>query len=145
MSMACSIEAREPLLDHKLVEFAATVPPELKLRGGVGKYIFKQAMRGILPDAIINRPKQGFGVPLEHWFRGQLSSFVRDLLLSPKSRQRGIFNAAYIEKLLALHQRGRARDIELWTLLSFELWCRTFLDKAARRPMTDAPPLRAAS
>jgi asparagine synthase (glutamine-hydrolysing) len=145
MSMACSIEAREPLLDHKLVEFAATVPPELKLRHGVGKYIFKQAMRGILPDAIIDRPKQGFGVPLEHWFRGQLSSFVRDLLLSPKSRQRGIFNSDYIEKLLALHQRGRARDIELWTLLSFELWCRTFLDKAARRPMTDAPALRAAS
>jgi asparagine synthase (glutamine-hydrolysing) len=147
MSMACSIESREPLLDHKLVEFAATVPPELKLRGGVGKYIFKQAMRGILPDAIIDRRKQGFGVPLEHWFRGQLSSFVRDLLLSAKSRQRGIFNAGYIEQMLALHQKGRARDIELWTLLSFELWCRTFLDNAARRPIADTRslPLRAAS
>jgi asparagine synthase (glutamine-hydrolysing) len=147
MSMACSIESREPLLDHKLVEFAATVPPELKLRHGVGKYIFKQAMRGILPDAIIDRRKQGFGVPLEHWFRGQLSSYVRDLLLSEKSRQRGIFNAAAIEKLLHLHQRGRARDLELWTLISFELWCRTFLDNPVRRATADASPaaLRAAS
>jgi len=137
MSMACSIEAREPLLDHKLVEFAATIPPELKLRRGVTKYIFKSAMRGILPDSIIDRPKQGFGVPLEHWFRGQLASFVRDLLLSNRSRQRGIFNSDYIEKLLALHQRGRARDIELWTLLSFELWCRTFLDRAATPPAAE--------
>jgi asparagine synthase (glutamine-hydrolysing) len=131
MSMAHSIEAREPLLDHKLVEFAATIPAELRLRGGTTKYIFKQAMRGILPDAIIDRPKQGFGVPLEHWFRGRLSSFVRDLLLSRRSRERGIFNPAHIEKLLRIHESGRRRDTELWLLISIELWCRTFLDVSA--------------
>jgi asparagine synthase (glutamine-hydrolysing) len=133
MSMANSIEAREPLLDHKLVEFAATIPPELKLRNGITKYIFKQAMRGILPDEIIDRRKQGFAIPLGRWFRGQLGSFVRDLLHSTRSRQRGIFNSDYIEFLLNAHERGRNRDTELWTLISFELWCRTFLDRAPRR------------
>src|SRR5581483_2063462 len=131
MSMAHSIEAREPLLDHKLVEFAATIPAELRLRGGTTKYIFKQAMRGILPDAIIDRPKQGFGVPLEHWFRGRLSGFVRDLLLSRRSRERGIFNPAHIEKLLKIHESGRRRETELWLLISIEMWCRTFLDVPA--------------
>lgn len=138
MSMAHSIEAREPLLDHKLVEFAATIPSELKLRHGVTKHIFKQAMRGILPDAIIDRRKQGFAVPLEHWFRGHLSSFVRDLLLSKRSRERGIFNLDHIEKLLRIHESGRRRDTELWLLISFELWCRTFLDRAAPRVESNA-------
>src|SRR5207342_1213286 len=82
MSMAHSIESREPLLDHKLVEFAATIPAALQIRNGSGKHVFKQAMRGVLPDAVIDRRKQGFGVPLGHWFRGQLSGFLRDLLLS---------------------------------------------------------------
>ncbi len=144
MSMAHSIEAREPLLDHKLVEFAATIPAELKLRQRTTKYIFKQAMRGILPDSIIDRPKQGFGVPLEHWFRGRLSSFVRDVLLSTRSRQRGIFNPAYIEKLLKIHESGRRRDTELWLLISFELWCRTFLDRSAAKasPARTQEPIR---
>jgi asparagine synthase (glutamine-hydrolysing) len=100
MSMAHSIEVRVPLLDHKLVEFTATIPPNLKLRNGTTKYIFKQAMRGILPDEIIDRPKQGFAVPLRRWFRGQLNDFIHDLLLSDTARQRGIFQAKYIEKLL---------------------------------------------
>jgi asparagine synthase (glutamine-hydrolysing) len=103
----------------------------MRLRGGTTKYIFKQAMRGILPDAIIDRPKQGFGVPLEHWFRGRLSSFVRDLLLSRRSRERGIFNPAHIEKLLKIHESGRRRETELWLLISIEMWCRTFLDVSA--------------
>lgn len=128
MSMAHSIEARVPLLDHKLVEFAAGIPPELKLRNGTTKYIFKQAMRGILPDSIIDRPKKGFAVPLGSWFRGQLSGFVREHLLSARCRNRGIFNPAYIEKLISLHEAGRPMDTQLWTLLSFELWCRNFLD-----------------
>ena len=131
MSMAHSIEARVPLLDHKLVEFAATIPPELRLRNGTTKYIFKQAMRGILPDEIIDRPKHGFAVPLGRWFRGQLGSFVRELLLSETSRRRGIFNTAYIEQLVQRHENGRPLDWHLWTLMSFELWCRTFLDRQA--------------
>ncbi|MBI2821389.1 MAG: asparagine synthase (glutamine-hydrolyzing), partial [Acidobacteria bacterium] len=129
MSMAHSLEVRVPLLDHKLVEFAATIPPELKLRRGTTKYIFKRAMRRILPDEIIDRPKQGFAVPLGHWFRGKLKDFVRDLLLGAKSRQRGIYNPAYIERLLDRHGQGRDLDLQLWTLISFELWCRMFLDE----------------
>jgi asparagine synthase (glutamine-hydrolysing) len=142
MSMAHSIESRVPLLDHKLVEFAASIPPAMQLNGTT-KYIFKQAMRGILPEAVIDRPKRGFGVPLGRWFRGQLGGFLRDTLLSARSRERGIFNAAYIEQLIALHERGRPLDIQLWTLLSFELWCKTFLDGKKRahqdRGMRRAP------
>ena len=101
----------------------------INLRGGTTKYVFKQAMRGILPDAIIDRPKHGFAVPLGHWFRGRLGSFVRELLLSERSRRRGIFNAAYIERLVRRLELGRELDFHVWTLISFELWCRTFLDE----------------
>src|SRR2546428_1079894 len=128
MSMAHSIEARPPLLDHKLVEFAATIPPELKLHEGVTKGIFKRAVRGILPDQVIDRPKRGFAIPLGRWFKGQLHQFVRELLLSETSRNRGIFNAAYIEQTVTRGQRGGDLNLQLWTLISFELWCRTFLD-----------------
>lgn len=129
MSMAHSLEARVPLLDHKLVEFAATIPPDLQLRNGTTKHIFKRAMRGILPDEVIARPKHGFGVPLGRWFRGRLASFVRELLLSESSRRRGILDTSYVEQLVERHQRGRELDLPLWTLISFELWCRTFLDR----------------
>ena len=128
MSMAHSLEARVPLLDHVLVEFAATIPPEYRLHDGESKRIFKRAMRGILPDEIIDKPKQGFAVPLGAWFRGRLSSFVRDLLLSETCRNRGVFDCRYIEQLLVIHEGGRDLGLQLWTLISFELWCRTFLD-----------------
>jgi asparagine synthase (glutamine-hydrolysing) len=134
MSMAHSLETRVPLLDHKVVEFACTIPPEFQRRGGESKHIFKMAMRGILPDAIIDRKKQGFGVPLDVWFRGRLTSFVRELLLSETARERRIFEPQYIERLLAMHQGGRNLSLQLWTLISFELWCRTFLDGAASAP-----------
>ncbi|PYV15699.1 MAG: asparagine synthetase B, partial [Acidobacteria bacterium] len=147
MSMAHSLEVRPPLLDHKLVEFAATIPPELMLRGGTRKYIFKRAMRGILPDAIIDRPKRGFAIPLGRWFRGKLADFLRDLLLSDTSRRRGIFRPAYIEHLLGLHKKGRDLDFQLWTLISFEMWCRVYLDCTARKPdrwrLGNSRPLRA--
>ena len=131
MTMAHSIEARPPLLDHRLVEWAATVPSELRYRGGTTKYLFKQALRGLLPDAIIDRRKQGFAVPLARWFRGPLSGYARDVLLSERSRSRGVLNPAAVERQLQLHQRGRDLDLRLWTMLSFELWCRRFLDTAA--------------
>lgn len=132
MTMAHSIEARPPLLDHPLVEFAATIPPEMNLRGNVTKHLFKKAMSGVLPDDILHRPKRGFAIPLDRWFRGRLGGFVRDLLLSPASRQRGIFDPAYIERLVQLNDQGRNMDLHLWTLISFELWCKTFLDRAVR-------------
>jgi len=129
MSMAHSLEARVPLLDHKLVEFAATIPPELKLKEGATKYIFKKAMRGILPDSIIDRPKHGFAVPLGKWFKGRFDDFLHDLLLSDTSKRRGIFNTGQVEHLIRLQRAGRPLDSQLWTLISFELWCRTFMDK----------------
>jgi asparagine synthase (glutamine-hydrolysing) len=133
MSMAHSLEAREPLLDHRLVEFAATIPPEMMLRGGTTKWIFKEAMRGILPDDIIDRRKQGFGVPLGRWFRGKLGGFVHDLLLTKRSRERGFFKPTAIENLVRRHEEGRPLDLQVWTLLSFELWCRAFIDARPAR------------
>jgi asparagine synthase (glutamine-hydrolysing) len=138
MSMAHSIEARPPLLDHKFVEFAATIPARFRLRGDDTKYIFKKAMRGILPDAIIDRRKHGFAVPLAHWFRGELAGFARDVLLSDTCRHRGIFDIRTVERLFELHMRGRDLDLQLWTMLSFELWCRRFLDTMAVRDVAPA-------
>jgi len=129
--MAHSIEARVPLLDHKLVEFAATIPPELKLYRKTTKYIFKKAMEGILPREILYRPKRGFAIPLGRWFRGQLSSYVRDLLLSRTSLDRGLFRKSYLERLIEMNDRGRSLDLQLWTLITFELWCRRFVDESA--------------
>jgi asparagine synthase (glutamine-hydrolysing) len=122
-----------PLLDHRLVEFAATLPAPFRLRDGVTKYLFKRAMRGILPDAVIDRRKQGFAIPLGRWFRGELERFVHDLLLSETSRRRGLFNERYVLRLLEWHRRGRPLDLQLWTLISFELWCRLFLDSRTPR------------
>ena len=100
----------------------------MNLHGGTTKDVLKQAMRGILPDRIIDRPKQGFAVPLGYWFRGRLGPYVRDLLLGERARRRGFFNLPYIESLVARHERGQNLDLQLWTLISFELWARSFLD-----------------
>jgi asparagine synthase (glutamine-hydrolysing) len=124
------------------VEFAARVPERLRLQNGVTKHLFKKAMRGLLPDAIIDRPKHGFAVPLTRWFRGgEWAAFAGDVLLSRTCRDRGIFNPRYVEKLLRLHNRGRDLDLHLWTLISFEQWCRMFLDRSATpaRARADAP------
>ncbi len=134
MTMAHSVEARPPLLDHRLVEFAATVPAHFRLRDGTTKYLFKQAMRGILPDRIIDRPKQGFAVPLAKWLREDLAVFVRDILLSDRAAQRGIFNLRQVERLLRLNDQGRNLDLQLWTMLSLEMWCRRFLDQRVAAP-----------
>jgi asparagine synthase (glutamine-hydrolysing) len=139
MSMAHSIEARVPLLDHKVVEFAATIPPELQLHRGVTKHIFKRAMRGLLPESITARPKQGFAVPLARWFRGRLGAVLRDLLLSETSRRRGILDPRYIERLIGWHENGQDLYLKLWTLMSFELWCRRFLDARPAPPSAPAP------
>jgi asparagine synthase (glutamine-hydrolysing) len=138
MTMAHSIEARPPLLDHRLVEFAARIPARLRLRESTTKYVLKEAMRGVLPDDIIDRRKQGFAVPLAKWFRGELLGFARDILISDTCRQRGFFDVGYVERLLRLNQRGRDLDLHLWTILSFELWCRRFLDVPLEAPKVAA-------
>jgi asparagine synthase (glutamine-hydrolysing) len=131
MTMAHSLEARPPLLDHELVEFAATVPASMRLRGQTTKYLFKRAMTGVLPDDVLTRRKHGFAVPLGRWLRRDLSAYVRDILLSDTCRQRGVFDTAHVGRLIELNRRGRDLDLQLWTLLSFELWCRRFLDTRA--------------
>ena len=146
-TMAHSLEARPPLLDHKLMEFAATVPARFRLRDGTTKYLFKQAMRGILPDAIIDRQKHGFAVPMATWFRGDLAGYARDLLLSARCRDRGIFEPRALERLLQLNERGRNLDLQLWTVMSFELWCQRFLDPTPRpqpAPIRDTRRVRPA-
>jgi asparagine synthase (glutamine-hydrolysing) len=129
-SMAVSLESRVPLLDHRLMEFVATIPSSLKLRHGDGKHVLKRAMERALPPEILTRKKMGFGVPLGAWFRRELRDMTRDVLLSPRARQRGIFRPSEVEALLATHDSGR-RDCSarLWALLCFELWMGQWMDR----------------
>lgn len=129
-SMLTSLESRVPLLDHVLIEFVACMPERLKLRAGVGKYILKRAMAGDLPREVLTRPKMGFGVPLAAWFRGELREFTKDVLLDRRACQRGIIRPRAIEALLEAHARGgRDWSAQIWSLICFELWCRTWLDR----------------
>ena len=132
MSMAHSLEAREPLLDHKLIEFVAEIPASLKLRGLETKSILKRAVRGLIPDEIIDRKKQGFDVPIQKWFREDLREMLQDTLTSRRARSRGYFKPGAVEAILEEHLRGRRDNSRhLWGLLTLELWHRAFID---RRP-----------
>lgn len=127
-SMAASLEARAPFLDHELVELAATIPFNLKLKGGRTKHILKEAARGMLPDAIIERRKHGFGIPLGAWLRGDMRP-VRDILLSRRARERGLWRRAVVERLIEEHDAGRRdHSRQLWALLTLEEWHRQFID-----------------
>jgi asparagine synthase (glutamine-hydrolysing) len=127
-SMLCSLETRAPLLDQEVIELAARMPSSFKLSGGETKYILKKAMEGILPNEILYRKKMGFGVPLIHWFKKDLTEYARDLLLSKQSRERGLFNAKHVETVLDTHQKkGRDLSARIWALLFFEQWCRNWL------------------
>jgi asparagine synthase (glutamine-hydrolysing) len=128
MSMAHSLEVRPPLLDHRLVEFAARIPPELQLRNGETKSLFKRALAGLLPEQTIRRPKRGFAIPLGLWFRGELKGFVRELLLSRRSHAAEVFQRAELERVIERQHPQESFGFPLFTLVSFELWCRTFLD-----------------
>lgn len=127
-SMMASLETRAPFMDHHLVEFAATIPLNLKLNGATRKYILKEAARGLLPDAIIDREKHGFGVPLGAWLRRD-SQPVRDILLSDTARARHLLNMTEVENLISAHTSG-ARDhgFRLWSLLALETWHTLFID-----------------
>jgi asparagine synthase (glutamine-hydrolysing) len=130
-SMAVSLESRVPLLDHRLMEFVATIPSSFKLRNGSGKYLLKQAMAQDLPDGILTRKKMGFGVPLGDWFRRELRDMTRDVLLGRQARQRGVFRMSEVESLLSTHDAGRRdRSARLWALMCFELWMRQWVDTA---------------
>jgi asparagine synthase (glutamine-hydrolysing) len=134
MSMAHSLEARVPLLDHVLAEFAARIPSHYMLRGNTTKYILKRALEGVLPPEILNREKQGFAVPLRHWFRGELDGYLRDVLLGAGSHGHGYFNRRYVEDLVDLFARTGKPDClsRLWALLMFEIWYRTVFQGKGR-------------
>ena len=129
MSMAHSLEVRPPLLDAPLVEAVAALPSRLKVHGGVRKVLLKQAVRGLVPDAIIDRPKRGFGVPLRHWLRGPLGEVARAILTDRRTRERGLLEPRAVAALLDEHRSGRRdQSLAIWGLLVLEVWLRRMID-----------------
>lgn len=135
MSMAHSIESRVPLLDNDVIDFSATLPSSMKIHHGRRKHVLKEAMKGLLPPSILDRKKQGFGVPLDVWFRGHLKDVFADVLGSARTRQRGYFRPAFVSRIVQEHLTGkRDHTLRLWQLLVFELWHRHYVDS----PITPA-------
>ena len=134
-SMAHSLEVREPLMDHELVEWLATLPASMKIRGQEGKYLLKKAMEPSLPSEILYRPKMGFAVPLARWFRGPLRQRVRGALLGDRLAATGYFDRAYLERLVQQHESQRFdHSAPLWTLLMFDAFLRSVLDQSDATP-----------
>ena len=138
-SMAHSLEVREPLMDHPLVEWLATLPASLKLRGGEGKYLLKKAMEPHLPREILYRPKMGFAVPLARWLRGPLRERLRGAVQGETLAATGMFDAATLRRLVKAHLSGR-RDFStpLWTLLMFDAFLRNESGESVARPLRQA-------
>jgi asparagine synthase (glutamine-hydrolysing) len=130
MSMAHALEVRSPLLDHHVFAYAAALPGDLKLRRGTTKWLLKQlAARRGLPEHLVHRAKQGFGVPMGEWFRSELRPWIEDVLRDPATRARGYFDVAETERLLTEHLDGRTdHTSRLWNLASLELWHRRWID-----------------
>lgn len=122
-SMAASLEVRAPFLDHTFIEYLTCLPIGLKLRGLTTKYILRRAMRDRLPARITARPKKGFGIPVAKWLKGELRELVNDTFAQGRLREQGLFSPAYVQQLVAEHEKGIADNRKLlWTLLMFELW-----------------------
>ena len=129
-SMAFSLECRSPFMDHKVVELAAQIPREMKLSGRRGKQILIETFADLLPESIQTRKKMGFGVPLDHWFRGSLRGLVTDTLLQSKSLDRGYFDPNAVRRLVEEHTSSQwDHSARLWLLLVFELWHQKFIDE----------------
>ena len=127
MTMAASIEARVPFLDHRLAEYVSTLPDELRVRGLTTKWILRQAARSILPRKILRRPKVGFRVPVNEWFRGEMRDYLLDHLQGAGSRTRAYYDATTLDRILAEHLNGRQNHEKLlWTLLNLEIWHRQY-------------------
>ena len=127
-SMAVSLETRAPFLDPRVGQFAASLPLDYKLRGNKGKYILKKAVKDLLPKTILTRSKKGFGIPIAEWLKGRLNPLMHDLLDPTRLKDQGLFEPAYVQALIAEHERGIAsHHKQLWTLLVFQLWYDNFL------------------
>jgi asparagine synthase (glutamine-hydrolysing) len=138
MTMANSVELRVPLLDHKVLEFAAALPSSLKVRGFTTKYLAKKALRNRIPKRILSRPKAGFPVPYGRWIRKELRDWVRDVLLDRTTTNRGYFDTGRVEKLLSESQAESGNSKEVFSLVTLELWHRAF-------HASDTPPLQASN
>ncbi|MBU2614435.1 MAG: asparagine synthase C-terminal domain-containing protein, partial [Elusimicrobia bacterium] len=129
-SMANSLETRSPLLDHKLIEFTSSLPSNWKLHNLTSKYIFKEAFKDILPEQILKRGKQGFGIPVGKWFKNELRDYSHNVLLDSKSLNRGYFDKTEMRNLLDEHVTGKNdHGYRIWALLVLELWHRIYIDK----------------
>jgi asparagine synthase (glutamine-hydrolysing) len=129
MTMAASLEARMPFLDHQLIEYAASIPSNVKVHPFQAKYLLKRAYRDFLPEPILTRKKMGFNVPVSDWFRGTQHNLISRLLLSERALSRGFLNNAYIASLLREHMEGKTNyGGQLFILASLELWFRIFID-----------------
>jgi asparagine synthase (glutamine-hydrolysing) len=127
-SMANSLEVRSPFLDHKLMEYVATIPEQSKLRGMTNKYILKKAFMNKIPREIIKRKKRGFGVPIGKWFKNELKDFAYDILLNREGITNECFQLKEIEELLHQHSSGKFdHGYRIWSLLILELWYREFI------------------
>ncbi len=128
MSMAASVESRVPFLDHKLVAYTAKLPVRMKIRGGTTKWILREAMKGILPREILERPKMGFPVPLGGWLRNEFSHIVDDYVLSERALARNILEPDFVRELVAAHNAGEEHTTRIFRLINFEIWHRKFID-----------------
>jgi asparagine synthase (glutamine-hydrolysing) len=123
MSMAHSLETRSPLIDHKVVEYAASIPGDLKLKGNHLKYLLRKVAARYLPSELITRKKQGFGFPLGIWMRTELRQFMQNLFAESRMIELGIFDAGYVRQLIDEHLSGRRdHNYRLWLLISLEVW-----------------------
>jgi asparagine synthase (glutamine-hydrolysing) len=129
MTMAHSLEARVPFLDHKFAEFLVTIPNKFKLKGLVEKHILRKAMKGLIPDRIINRRKHGFTVPIAEWMQNGLKEYVTKLLSRERISSMGFWNFEYIEKLMEQNLNNEFYKRQLWTIITFEIWHKIFIEQ----------------
>jgi asparagine synthase (glutamine-hydrolysing) len=143
-AMAHGLEGRSPLLDHHVMEFAARLPLGLKIRAGRGKHLLRQLAKPLLPPGVLDRPKAGFAVPLDRWLRGELAPVMREIVLSRRSIERGIVEAAAARRLIDEHTSGRRSHAHrLWALLMLELWFRSCVDAVPTMRRSDVAGSRA--
>jgi asparagine synthase (glutamine-hydrolysing) len=137
-SMACSLEARSPFLDHQLIEFCAALPSQFKTDGHARKIALREAFRGVLPETTLQRPKQGFSIPLRAWLRGPLATLARELLVEQPRGLREFFDVTAIRRMFEAHVSGRRNHAHrLWALMLFAQWYRMMIEEQA---YTRAPP-----